>query len=642
MMQFKFIHCLSIFVLLFAFLIQSPQKAKASEFHKSQAEIEQFFDEFFSKEMSKKHVPGVGFILVKDGKRIISKGYGYANIDKKIGVDPEKTLFRVASLSKIYVLMAILKLQEEGKLSVHDEVSKYLAEDDPLIHRLKGIKIHHLLTHTEGFPSKDVGTFVLNADAIPPLHDTLIKDLRKPTIQPGTGIAYGGMGSVLAAHIIENITGKAFDVYVKEKILQPLSMNYSTFSQTIPKSLQHSLATTYLFEDNKFIETEFLYGSTPPSGGLSSTPAEVSNLLIALMKNGTFDGIEILKQETVQSMIQAQYRGHDNLAGVTYGFFEFFQNNKRALVRDGSGFGVTTRMLFIPEEQIGFVYFQNIRGDDLLNELTTTFFDYFFEKKAKKTGIPLTLEEAKKLEGTYRAIQQHQNIMKVGSFFSGMMIDITANHDGTLQLVVSGPGDTAGWGGFEKEATLTQIEPMLFQRSDMEGYVAFENLDGKLLMHTGNGYHTTYEKIPWYEKVISQLVFLTIFTILFVITLIYSIIHFIKRNKKFYAYMELPFLQLCGVISLLNLSFPFPIFQLCFINQIAGFPAVAFGLPKLVQILLYVPVITGILTMLLFGLYYQLYRNVSNKRKIGYFVILMGCLLFIPYCIYWRFFPGFA
>ena len=227
------------------------------------------------------------------------------------------------------------------------------------------------------------------------------------------------MGSVLAAHIIENITGKAFDVYVKEKILQPLSMNYSTFSQTIPKSLQHSLATTYLFEDNKFIETEFLYGSTPPSGGLSSTPAEVSNLLIALMKNGTFDGIEILKQETVQSMIQAQYRGHDNLAGVTYGFFEFFQNNKRALVRDGSGFGVTTRMLFIPEEQIGFVYFQNIRGDDLLNELTTTFFDYFFEKKAKKTGIPLTLEEAKKLEGTYRAIQQHQNIMKVGSFFSG-------------------------------------------------------------------------------------------------------------------------------------------------------------------------------------------------------------------------------
>lgn len=644
-MYSKLFRILCIMVILFTSLIHIPNTSNAKETTRSESEIERFFDEYFSRQMKDKNVPGAGFIIVKDGKPILSKGYGYENLEKKIKVDPENTIFRTASLSKIYVLMSILKLHEDGKIDLDAEVSTYLAADDPLINRVKGVKIKHLLSHTEGFPTKDVGSFVFSEEEIPPIHDTLVKHLQEPTIEPGKGIAYGGMGSVLAAHIIENITGEPFRKYIEKNLQQPLSMDKSTFLQELPSNFKDSLALTYLYEDGAYEETRYLYGVTPPSGGLSSTPADISNLLVALMQNGTFQGKHILKPETVDLMLQPQFRGHENLPGVTYGFFEVIQNNQRALVRDGSGFGVTTRLFYIPEEKIGFVYFQNIRGDELLDDLTITFFDYFYEKDTQlaKT-IPLTAEEAKGLEGTYRAVQHHQNILKIGSFMSGMVLDIKANDNGTLQLVVSGDGDTAGWGGFGKETNLTQIEPMLFKRSDKAGYVAFEKNGDTMLMHSGTGYHSTYQEVPWYEKALPQIIFLSLFIVIFLITFIFSMIQVWRRKKSTNSKIEKGFIGLSGITSFLNLAFPYPLFLFGFLTRVEGFPAVAFGIPGTVQILLYVPVITGILALVMAGILFKMVRreDISRSRKIGYVIIVLVSLLFIPFAMYWRIFPGFA
>lgn len=644
-MYSKLFKALCIILFLFTSLIHIPNTSTAKEIARSESEIEKFFDDYFSVQMKEKNVPGVGFIIVKDGKPILSKGYGYANVEKKIRVDPGNTLFRTASLSKIYVLMSILQLHEDGKIDLAAEVSTYLAEGDPLIDRVKGVKIKHLLSHTEGFPTKDVGSFVFSKEEIPPIHDTLVKHLQKPTIEPGKGIAYGGMGTVLAAHIIENITGAPFWRYIEKNIQQPLSMEKSTFLQELPFTFKDSLATTYLYEEGAYEETRYLYGVTPPSGGLSSTPKDISNLLVALMENGTFQVKQILKPETVDFMLQPQFRGHGNLPGVTYGFFELVQHNQRALVRDGSGFGVTTRLFSIPEEKIGFVYFQNIRGDELLDDLTTTFLEYFYEKETQPAkSIPLTAEEAKGLEGTYRAVQQHQNILKIGSFISGMVLNIKANDDGTLQLVVSGMGDVAGWGGFGKEATLTQIEPMLFKRSDTAGYVAFEKYGDIMLVHSGDGYHSTYQEIPWYEKALPQIIFLSLFIVIFLIGFIFSMIQVLRRKKSTNSKIEKGFIGLAGITSFLNLAFPILVFLFGFIKRVEGFPALAFGIPGTVQVLLYVPVVTGILSLVMAGMLCKMVRraDISRKRKIGYLIIVLVSLLFIPFAMYWRIFPGFA
>lgn len=644
-MKSRLFKVLSVFLMIMILLMHFTNSAYAKESIKNPDEIKMFFDDYFSKKMKDKNVPGVGFIIVKDGKIILSRGYGYANLKEKIWVDPENTVFRTASLSKIYVLMSILKLNQEGILGLDDEVSTYLAKDDPLIDRVKGIKIKHLLSHTEGFPSRDVGSFVFSEEEIPPIHDTLLKDLKKPNLEPGKGIAYGGIGSILAAHIIENITGQSFNLYIEENFQKPLYMDKSTFLQELPSNIKDSLAMTYILENGEFKETRYLYGATPPSGGLSSTPADISNLLVALMQNGEFQGNQVLEPETVDLMLQPQFRGHENLPGVTYGFFELVENNHRALVRDGSGFGVTTRLLIIPEDNIGFVYFQNIRGDELLDDLTSTFFDYFYKEETEAIEtIPLTANEMKEFEGTYRAIQHHQNILKVGSYLSGMVLEIKGNDEGTLQLIVSGPGDVAGWGGFGKETTLIQIEPMLFKRSDTETYVAFEKVGDTMLLHSGNGYHSTYEEISWYEKALPQIIFLSLFILAFLITLIFSIVQGLKGKKINHSKLEKQFLGLAGIISFINLSFPYPILLFGFIKSMEGFPAIAFGIPSTVQFLLYAPVLTGIFALIISGVLFKILikESISRNKKIGYPIIVLVSLLFILFAMYWRFFPGLA
>ena len=626
-------------------LIYTPNFVKAVDKFEDTDEMERFFDHYFAKQMESKHIPGVGFIIIKDGKPILSKGYGYADLNKEIMVHPDEIVFRTASVSKIFVLMSILQLYEEGFIDLDEEVATYLTPNDPLNEKVKGIKIKHLLSHTEGFPSRDLASFVKKAEDIPPIHDTLITDLKEQSVEPGTVIAYGGIGSVLAAHIIENITGVSFDKYIEKNIQTPLLMNQSTFLQELPHDIAEKLAKTYVYEDGEYQETKFLYGATPPSGGLSSTPTEMSRLLVALMQGGKFQEKKILEPQTVELMLQPQFRGHQNLPGVTYGFFEHFENNKWALIRDGSGFGVTTRLFYIPEENIGYVYFQNIRGDELLDDLTTTFFDYFFEEETEHSElIPLTDKEVKSLQGTYRAVQYHRNIMKIGSFMSGMIVHITPNNDGTLQLTVSGPGDTAGWGGFGKETTLTQIEPMLFKRSDTEGYVSFEKIGNDVYMHSGNGYHSSYEMIPWYEKTVPQIVFLCMFILIFTITLIWAVVRLIRRRNIEESIHSKRFLKLAGITSFLNLAFPYPLFLFGFITRVEGFPAVAFGIPLTVKILLYVPVITGILALIMCVFVFKIYQhdNVSLAKKIAYSVMTLAALLFIPFLIYWRIFPGFA
>jgi CubicO group peptidase (beta-lactamase class C family) len=89
-------------------------------------ELEVFLDNFFAQQMAKEHVPGAVFVLVKDGKIFFTKGYGYADLEKKTPVIPDQTLFRVGSISKLFTATAVMQLAEQGKLNLDDDVNKYL------------------------------------------------------------------------------------------------------------------------------------------------------------------------------------------------------------------------------------------------------------------------------------------------------------------------------------------------------------------------------------------------------------------------------------------------------------------------------------------------------------------------------------
>lgn len=114
-------------------------------------ELEEFIDSFFKDQMNKLHVPGAVFVMVKDGRIFFKKGYGFADVDKRTPVDPDSTVFRVASNSKLFVATAMMQLAERGKLNLRDDVNMYL--DDFKVPRTwpAPVTIWNLLTHTAGF-----------------------------------------------------------------------------------------------------------------------------------------------------------------------------------------------------------------------------------------------------------------------------------------------------------------------------------------------------------------------------------------------------------------------------------------------------------------------------------------------------------
>ena len=113
-------------------------------------ELETWLDDFMSEQMSKLHVPGATFSLVQNGELFFAKGYGYANLEQQIPVSAERTLFRVGSISKLFIATAIMQLVEKGLVNLDDDVNKYLQDFQLEDNYPQPVTIANLLTHTAG------------------------------------------------------------------------------------------------------------------------------------------------------------------------------------------------------------------------------------------------------------------------------------------------------------------------------------------------------------------------------------------------------------------------------------------------------------------------------------------------------------
>src|SRR5215212_11872848 len=117
------------------------------------AELEAFLDEELGREMEKHHIAGAAVSVVKDGELFFAKGYGYADLDNKIPVDPEQTVFRIGSVGKLFTWTAVMQLVEQGKLDLDADINTYLDLRIPDTYP-QPITLKHLMTHTSGFEDR--------------------------------------------------------------------------------------------------------------------------------------------------------------------------------------------------------------------------------------------------------------------------------------------------------------------------------------------------------------------------------------------------------------------------------------------------------------------------------------------------------
>lgn len=239
-------------------------------------------DKIFRDYADSNHLPGVAYGLVVDGKLVYKGNFGYTDIDKKIPVS-SSSLFRIASMSKSFTCMAILKLRDEGKLNLDDPAYFYIPELKKLKYPTADaphITVRHLMTHGAGFPEDNPWGDRQLADSDKDLVELINKQLSFSN-PPGIAFEYSNLGFALQGMIITKVSGMPYQEYIKKNILEPLGMQTTTYeyADVAPDKLAHG----YRWLNDKWNEEALLHdtrdGSWGAMGAMISSIDEFSNYM---------------------------------------------------------------------------------------------------------------------------------------------------------------------------------------------------------------------------------------------------------------------------------------------------------------------------------------------------------------------------
>lgn len=233
-------------------------------------------DKLYAEYAEQNHFPGLVYGIVLDGKLVHTGSVGYTNLKDKTEAN-SKSDFRIASMSKSFTAMAILKLRDEGKLRLDDPAYLYIPEMKELKYLTKDatpITIRNLLTHSAGFPEDNPWGDRQLANT-----DKQLIDLYKKGISfsndPGLSYEYSNLGFATLGYIIKKVSGKSYQEYIAENILKPLGMTHTYYEyDKVPKE---QLAHGYRRIDNQWVEQPMLHdGSYGAMGGMITTIEDFS------------------------------------------------------------------------------------------------------------------------------------------------------------------------------------------------------------------------------------------------------------------------------------------------------------------------------------------------------------------------------
>ncbi|MDU5142597.1 MAG: serine hydrolase [Paenibacillus dendritiformis] len=404
-------------------------------------ELERFADAFFE-EREPKDAGGAVVVVVKDGKVLLKKGYGYADMERKVPVDPDKTIFRIASVSKTFTAAAVMQLAEQGKIDLHADINRYMGDiriDNPFT---EPVTMHHLLTHTSGFQV----TLETMDDFPEDLSRTVsiqsyIKERMPPVVRkPGEAYMYDNFAYILQGYIIEQVSGMPFHQYMKEHIFKPLGMASSDFLLT--KEVLERLAAGY----DRGGKPISVYGVTPtegPDGAMNTTGSDMAQFMIAQLNGGANNHGRILRPETVEAMQIYRDPIHPAFPDATYGFESepAASNGQHVISKGGDLLGFASCIWLLPDQKTGIFISANAEGM-LRSDWYAAFMTQYYPKAdQERTFLHTPKDQLRRLEGVY--LDLRLNIMQT---------TVTATGDGELLVE-----DVLG------RHTAKQIDTLLFQ-----------------------------------------------------------------------------------------------------------------------------------------------------------------------------------
>jgi CubicO group peptidase (beta-lactamase class C family) len=322
-------------------------------------------------------IAGAVVAVVKDGKVLTERGYGYSDVEKRIPVDPKRTLFRPGSVSKLFTWTAVMQLVEQGKIDLDADVNQYIDFKIPARDG-KPVTMRNIMQHTAGFEEQAKG--IMSDDPNQPGFEALLKQwVPHRVFAAGSTPAYSNYGASLAGYIVQRVSGEPFNSYIEQHIFAPLDMQLSSFRQPLPAELAPLMSKGYprASEDPKPFE---MIGPAP-AGSLSSPGEDMAHFMIAHLQDGEYNGNRILSAATARKMHDTPLTLLPPLNRMELGFFETNINGREVIAHLGDTEAFHTSLHLFLNEGVGFyVSFNSLGREGAAGGLRGALFEDFAER----------------------------------------------------------------------------------------------------------------------------------------------------------------------------------------------------------------------------------------------------------------------
>ncbi|WP_298486750.1 serine hydrolase [uncultured Maribacter sp.] len=459
---------LSIIFVLISIITFSQKK----EYDVEDLEIK--LDSLIINTMESEHIPGASYIIIKDKKTLLKKGYGYTTLGKDSKpVNPDSTVFRIGSITKTFTATALLQLKDKNLINLNKDVNIYLKSVKVPTTYDEPVTASNLLTHSAGFDELR-GRVVYKKKQQLPLDNFLdgkLIRLRKP----GTVAAYSTFGVALAGLLVQDISELTLEEYMKKNIWQPLGMSMTSIE--LPQNQENSLSIGYEYKNGINVPQSWEWYHTYPASSINSTTADMGKYLQMHLNLGEFNDNRILKSESALSMQTQQLSINKEVFGFAYGFYEKNQFGLKAFNHGGDMLGYSSFITLVPEINLGVFVVHHHENTNLRTKVISLVLEHFGTKNISNLNPKRLHNDISIFSGNYKWMSTCYtctNIEKQPTY------KLTANDDNTLS-------------GFGRK--FYQVDALLFKSYDGKRIMGFKKDESGKIKYMSLGNVNAFEKV---------------------------------------------------------------------------------------------------------------------------------------------------
>jgi CubicO group peptidase (beta-lactamase class C family) len=363
---------------------------------------------------------------------MLMRGYGVADVESRRPMNPESTIVRIGSISKVMTAFAVAQLVDRGRMKLDIDVNQYLRSVKIPSNYPQPITPWHLLTHSAALDEIRPGTQAETREGIQSLSDFLRTRLVRYA-PPGAATAYSTYGMTVGGLLVEEVSGQRFERYMRDNVWSPLGMRLTSID--VPAAQSKLVAVGYDVENNMPVRARWEWYHTTPASSVNSTAADMARYMIAqLVPNEA-----VMSERMTRQMQRQQITMHPRLPGWGLGWQMIRVGDTTAVQHGGDVAGFSSLMTVLPVQNFGIFVGGHREGSDARLIITRTVLQRFFPSTKRvapvvsmHSSMEATMAALKRYVGVYRA-----NIVchTCANARPAPEIEVVANDDGTLSML---------------------------------------------------------------------------------------------------------------------------------------------------------------------------------------------------------------